>query len=554
MYVIRDFGTSATTAVGEVATSSSKSKSWFGCASCKDSTQYPSAMAAIEHLHSHHLGCSRKSKRPYDDPCFVWLQLVEDSSYSHRRVPGIGNAGQVEDFLSQLLPISSYVRELHSLVASTQAYSPKPPPLPAKVVRAFEQLMAMYMIQAQWLSLNNRRSSSRIYSKAVQDRAEDLMLQGEAAKKQVYDYLQDAKKDIVLMRGTSRHYIDGLGVEAVGAEFLVLAIMVSLQNRSVLTRPASTAPERADFIELYQRYTSQLRFQANRRPKKRVFLDIHGLVEELDALEGMVKAQTLVMRRYLQLLAPGSTRTTNATRVGLYKIERAYGDAQQRALRLRQDNLRILQEKSLVLKEQVKQIIEILEEDHGKAIRVFTFVTLLFLPLSFVSSFMGMNTKDVRDMEFSQTIFWMTGLPVTAVVITLAMVYAYRGAEVGDWVWRRMHPRRRRRQQDLSTSSRMDGVGPGWPDEQQQQQHGAGSGGGMVGRGPERSGGKGNGMINVDSALVDGPGQRGRQAETLKRGKGMWMEDKRRRLLRWRRQDGQASEVPRRATGDSMRL
>jgi hypothetical protein len=103
-----------------------------------------------------------------------------------------------------------------------------------------------------------------------------------------------------------------------------------------------------------------------------------------------------------------------------------------------------LREKSQLLKEQVKQTIEILEEDHGKAIRVFTFVTLLFLPLSFVTSFMGMNVTDIRETEFSQKIFWATGLPVTLSVVILAVLYAYRGEALQDWVWRTLKPRRMR--------------------------------------------------------------------------------------------------------------
>ena len=423
--------------------SSSKREPWSKCSSCKENKPYQSATEALEHLHKHHFDCSGKSEKPYDDPCYVWLRHVRSSAHAHQQVTGIGNSGEVEDFVSRLLPISRSTRELHSLVASTQANpSNARPLLPANVVHAFEQIIAMYVIRAQWLSLNNRRDSS-FDQVALQRKIEELIEREDYAKQEVYNHLQDAKKDIILLKGTSRG-INSVGVEAVGSEFLVMAIMVNLQNRSVLARSTSTAPERADFIEMYQQYTSQLRFQAHRRPKKRVFLDIHGLEEELDALQRLLEAQRSLLDKYLRLIAPGSTRTTNATRVGLYKIERKYGKSQQRILESKHENIQILRGKSEVLKEQVKKTIEILEEDHGKAIRVFTFVTLLFLPLSFVTSFMGMNTKDVRDMEFTQNIFWMTGLPVTLAVITAALIYAYRGEEVEDWVWRQMERRRRR--------------------------------------------------------------------------------------------------------------
>ncbi|KAL7953799.1 hypothetical protein V8C34DRAFT_296017 [Trichoderma compactum] len=75
-----------------------------------------------------------------------------------------------------------------------------------------------------------------------------------------------------------------------------------------------------------------------------------------------------------------------------------------------------------------------MEEDYGKAIRVFTIVTLFFLPLSFGSSFMGMNTVDVRIMHYKQGLFWATGIPVTLFVLTLACIYGYKGDEIHDWV------------------------------------------------------------------------------------------------------------------------
>ncbi len=40
-----------------------------------------------------------------------------------------------------------------------------------------------------------------------------------------------------------------------------------------------------------------------------------------------------------------------------------------------------LQESARVLRERVHQLIEIMDEDHGKAIHVFTIATVLFLPM-----------------------------------------------------------------------------------------------------------------------------------------------------------------------------
>lgn len=55
------------------------------------------------------------------------------------------------------------------------------------------------------------------------------------------------------------------------------------------------------------------------------------------------------------------------------------------------------------------------------AIFAFTLVTIIFLPLSAISSIFGMNTTDVRDMEYGQWLYWACALPVTLVVIVAGL-------------------------------------------------------------------------------------------------------------------------------------
>lgn len=51
-------------------------------------------------------------------------------------------------------------------------------------------------------------------------------------------------------------------------------------------------------------------------------------------------------------------------------------------------------------------------------------VTVIFLPLSFVSSLFGMNTGDIRTLEKGQWIFWAVAIPLTVIVIVLSLWYA----------------------------------------------------------------------------------------------------------------------------------
>lgn len=81
------------------------------------------------------------------------------------------------------------------------------------------------------------------------------------------------------------------------------------------------------------------------------------------------------------------------------------------------------------------------------AIFVFTIVTVIFLPLSFATSYFGMNTNDIRDIDRGQGFFWAIAGPLTVVVLLTAWLIASRGPrwkkalqvqslmEIEDWKW-----------------------------------------------------------------------------------------------------------------------
>ena len=94
-----------------------------------------------------------------------------------------------------------------------------------------------------------------------------------------------------------------------------------------------------------------------------------------------------------------------------------------------------LYKNSISLGTVTRHSIEILEEGHGKAILVFTIVTIVFLPLSFVATLLGMNTIDIRDMDRNQSLFWEVALPLTSTVVALSLLVAYKGVAMSDALW-----------------------------------------------------------------------------------------------------------------------
>ncbi|KAM0667610.1 hypothetical protein ACQRIU_003475 [Beauveria bassiana] len=68
------------------------------------------------------------------------------------------------------------------------------------------------------------------------------------------------------------------------------------------------------------------------------------------------------------------------------------------------------------------------------AVYAFTIVTIIFLPLSAVASIFGMNTSDVRDMDYSQWLFWVVALPVTILVIVVGLWWMNELGNVVRWL------------------------------------------------------------------------------------------------------------------------
>ncbi|KAG5754472.1 hypothetical protein H9Q70_002923 [Fusarium xylarioides] len=72
-----------------------------------------------------------------------------------------------------------------------------------------------------------------------------------------------------------------------------------------------------------------------------------------------------------------------------------------------------------------------------RAIYAFTLVTIIFLPISAVSSIFGMNTTDVRDMNYSQWLYWGVAIPVTVLVIVLSLWFMGELGNLARWLFGR---------------------------------------------------------------------------------------------------------------------
>lgn len=80
----------------------------------------------------------------------------------------------------------------------------------------------------------------------------------------------------------------------------------------------------------------------------------------------------------------------------------------------------------------------IVADSQNKAVLLFTGVTVVFLPLSFFTSYFGMNLRGVADTDKDESYFWSVCGSIAFVMVLVLVGYAFR-TDVGRRVevrWR----------------------------------------------------------------------------------------------------------------------
>lgn len=202
----------------------------------------------------------------------------------------------------------------------------------------------------------------------------------------------------------------------------------------------------------YAGYLGHLQFRLHRSPNTRLVMDLLQVQEELNIIVRLMQDQLNVLdgafvklgfRTNDQSMGASDGRTppqaTNEHHAAHHLAE--LRDSLQREL----TDLEEIRENTNTLVNRTVQLVNIRLEDHGKAILVFTIVTIIFLPLSFVSSFFGMNVMDIRNMSGSQSIFWIVAACVTVGVVALSSFLAFSGGSIMEQflLWKEARERQR---------------------------------------------------------------------------------------------------------------
>ena len=153
--------------------------------------------------------------------------------------------------------------------------------------------------------------------------------------------------------------------------------------------PADGSPH-CDLEHIYRRWTAVCHERAIKEASAEMYEEVRLLHEELSVITSIFEDQKRVFEKTIQLRE--SPKQSLDHRINK-RIELHVQDMIKHFTTLRN----YASEAEIL----TTNYIRVRNEDNSKAIYIFTTVTVLFLPLSAVSSIFGMNTKDMRKMGSS---------------------------------------------------------------------------------------------------------------------------------------------------------
>lgn len=434
------------------------SKSHANCDECRYLTIYTSLDDATKHFVSEHYG-DRALTKPQREAISIFIRSAEQV-----RVDALNKTrfNILKDCLEHLELVTSRAKEIVEVVAGAIddtadgrfAYF-----LPRTLVRAFQhssisllatshaiRLVDDHFDAEKWTLQRDEPPGYRPLIAFLGVRADIAMT--------------NAIKDVILMVRTGETS-ESVNYSAVGPRYIALVMYKNLLTRNVAAQTG--------LVDIYKKSTSQLVSKCigsgikapadwplsqqydvyHKSARRRVLGQIQLVHEEVSAALAVQQSQIDTICHFGWVGQAESFRISNQFRNQQYGLEIDIGQNCIDQLESDLTDLDLLLRRLNRLEQKLRYRIDVLEEDNSKAIFIFTVVAAIFLPLSFFTSYLGMNTADIRDMTNSQSTFWAVALPVTAGVVSLAILAAYKGDSLHEWLFER----RERRQTKERTAS-----------------------------------------------------------------------------------------------------
>lgn len=233
-------------------------------------------------------------------------------------------------------------------------------------------------------------------------------------KDKVYQGLHQSQSIFLRMNEHMEMDLDQIGYESIRTADTILGLLLenalSISCRESGEIAGDDTEMDFDIVEIYSRYTANAIDRAKQEASARVYEDIRLLREEIDTISLVLKHQFTLFQR---MLDARESALQNLDKRFIYRINTNLDEMIR--------HFSTLSDYSIQAEFWARNSIEVRSENNNKAIYVFTAVTVIFLPLSFVTGLLGMNTYDIRNLTHGQWLFWATALPFTFAVLIICL-------------------------------------------------------------------------------------------------------------------------------------
>ena len=126
-----------------------------------------------------------------------------------------------------------------------------------------------------------------------------------------------------------------------------------------------------------------------------------------------MKQQCDVLSDFRYTLNPQSFQAPSPFRQMHFEHECRFVDKLLRSIERQIQDCNELRDRVFRLTNENVQLVETWQDENSKSIFIFTIVTIIFLPLTFVSGFFGMNLVGISGTTSSTVHFWKVAVPLT---------------------------------------------------------------------------------------------------------------------------------------------
>jgi Mg2+ and Co2+ transporter CorA len=165
--------------------------------------------------------------------------------------------------------------------------------------------------------------------------------------------------------------------------------------------------------------------QVEKKYSRRLLQRINRLQEELEIIYRVLLEQKAIILMYRASLDPQTYQPRSIPRQMKFDHESKYLDKIVKDVQRRIVDCAELVERTKSLAAQNVQLVETRQDENNNAIMVFTIVTVIFLPPSFLTSYFGMNLQGINGTKYGTGHFWVITAPVTFVFVAICLAVIF---------------------------------------------------------------------------------------------------------------------------------